>query len=115
LHSTECNDCTTQAWLQKGKSRFGDLTVLEFINTLNEAFCDRHAKTCRQEDGAVHPTVERECQKTFALAEEIRQAYLELGTHGPNTEDSMCVDADQDECKAWALEGKCISDAGVAA
>lgn len=98
--------------MQTGKLRFGDLITLEFVNTLNEAFCERHAKHCLLEDGTVHPTVQRECKKTFDLAEEIRLEYLALGSVTQNTTDSLCQDQ-MGECDLWAEAGECINSGGV--
>jgi hypothetical protein len=97
--------------LQTGKERFADLATLEAANTLNEALCERYAQHCLLDDGSVHPTVQRECRKTFELAEEIRVAYVALGTVPQNSTNSLCQDKEKD-CESRAQEGKCLSEAG---
>jgi hypothetical protein len=78
---------------------------------MNEAFCEKHIQDCVLDDGSVHPIVRKECQRTFSIAEEIRLAYLALGS-GANMKGSLCQDADEN-CASWIQEGRCISNAGM--
>jgi hypothetical protein len=100
--------------VQTGRDRFNDLTLLEAVNTLNEAFCERHAKHCLLDDGTVHPTVQKECNRTFALAEEIRLEYLTLGSAVSNSKDSLCRDLNEG-CESRVQEGQCVSNSGALA
>lgn len=98
--------------MQVGPQRLADLTVLEFANTLNEALCERHRVRCADAAGAVPAAVVAECRKTYALAEEIRVAYLELGEASQGPEAALCRDGDE-RCPDWTRSGDCDSNAGA--
>ena len=101
-------------YLQVGTQRLADLMVLEFANTLNEALCERHRRYCADADGALAPALAAECRTTFAIAEEIRAALLELGAVPQGSEASLCRDLEE-RCPDWALAGDCDANAGAAA
>jgi hypothetical protein len=96
---------------QGGRQRLADLNVLEFVNTINEALCELHSKNCVDKSGLVNAEVVKECKVTFARAEEVRRAYLELGDMPQGSDESLCKDRDT-QCGLWAESGDCDSNAG---
>jgi hypothetical protein len=94
--------------LQTGLARYGQLIVLEFVNTLNEAFCDLHAARCP--DVSDSEEFLRECGHVQELAEEIRLDMMAMGRAAPPDDASLCFNR-HPKCDDWVQE--CDSNAGV--
>lgn len=80
--------CTDYILVTQGMSLMRDLYSVLTINTLNEAFCERHFLKCPP-----HEEMERECAKVHLISEQVNQglAYLEKEGVGACTDSDVRV------------------------
>ena len=78
------------------RERYGLLMIIETINVLNQALCDRHRRKC---PSSTQLTVE--CAKVDDIAASVKKEFDEL-----HRENQLCYDADE-RCAFWASRGEC--------
>lgn len=80
-----------------GRKLFGDLMVIETVNTINKALCQRHRQKCIGMEAAV----EQECQMVDQIEKEVTEAYVPLNLPGV-----LCHD-DHAYCSYWRGRNEC--------
>lgn len=77
--------------------QYGQLMTIEFVNTINQALCERHRRVCPSSK-----QLKEECGRADAIGEELVEMFSLYDPH-------MCADNPAADCTKKAQQGMCIT------